>query len=198
MGLNIESFIARQNTLSPGLVTQLSTELIGYETAPVASIVAGIDDAGPHIYSVDNGALTCQDAVGFAAIGMGSYHASSSFMFSRHVKSNVLSKTLFLTYTAKKRAEVAPGVGGETDMFIVGPRFGSYSTIRSDIIDNLEEIYQLARKSHAEADSVAEGAAHEYIEQIVRPQPEPIQEVQQITRRETSASGEESAEANPS
>ena len=168
LGLTKETYLSRQQELSPELVNRIATELINFSLPNTGVIVAGIDRMGAHLYIVSNGNITCQDAVGFAAIGAGAYHASSYFMFSGHARSGTLSKTLLLTYTAKRRAEVAPGVGVETDMFVVGPSVGTYSEISSDIIKKFENIYTVTVKGHSRVDLKAEGAAHEYIQEITR------------------------------
>ena len=59
-----------------------------------------------------NGArVACYDMIGFAAIGIGGWHAQSRFMFAKHTRRSPQPETLLLTYSAKKQAEVAPGVG---------------------------------------------------------------------------------------
>lgn len=168
LGLNKETYLSRQKELSPDLVQKISTELINFSLPNVSAIVAGIDNSGAHLYMIANGNTTCHDAVGFVAIGAGAYHANSYLMFSGHARSGTLTKTLLLTYTAKKRAEVAPGVGVETDMFLVGPALGSYVLVRSDIIQELDKIYVETVKGHSAVDLKAEGATHEYIETILK------------------------------
>ena len=76
----------------------------------------------PPIFVVRDGYLSCEDVVGFASVGSGSRHAESQMMLARHAWNADLDPTLLTTYLAKKRAEVAPGVGTETDMFMItGP-----------------------------------------------------------------------------
>ena len=123
---------------------------------------------GPHLYAISNGNITCQDAVGFAAIGAGAYHASSYFMFAGHARDATLSKTFLTTYASKRRSEVAPGVGIETDMFLVGPELGSFSNVYPRIIKKFEKIYTDTVKGHSKVDIKAEGNAHEFIEEITK------------------------------
>jgi hypothetical protein len=42
-------------------------------------------------------------------------------MLAGHSPFSSSPETLLLTYLAKKRSEIAPGVGKGTDMFIIGP-----------------------------------------------------------------------------
>ena len=167
LGLTHETFIARQKELSTDLVTNISTELIGKKLPPTISIITGVDNTGGHIFIVENGILSCHDAAGFAAIGAGWYHAGSHLMFSRHGKNGALSRTLLLTYTAKKRAEVAPGVGTETDMFAIRG-LGNYFVIGDHVINELQKRYDKAVIGHAKVEAIAERKADEYINQITR------------------------------
>ena len=192
VNLTQETFITKQKELSAELVNKLTIELINYSLPSSSVIFAGIDKTGPHLFVVNDGDVTCQDAVGFAAIGAGWYHASSHLMFSRYARNQSLPRALILTYTSKKRAEVAPGVGSETDMFMIGPALGSYILIKDEIVKDLQKMYQDSVKSHARADIKAERKANEYVEQINRGAAVPTE--QNITKDgdgETSASEEE-------
>jgi hypothetical protein len=82
--LDGQSFIANQRTISDVLANNLAKELVNFEIPDVSAIFAGLDPDGCHIYTVYNNEANCVDNVGFAAIGIGSRHASSQFMFARH------------------------------------------------------------------------------------------------------------------
>lgn len=179
LGLTLDTFISRQRELAPELVSSIATELIGKSLPGTGAIVTGVDRTGAHIFVVDNGKVSCHDAAGFAAIGAGWYHASSHLMFSRHGKNGTLSRTLLLTYTAKKRAEVAPGVGVVTDMFAVRG-LGNYFVIGDHVIQEFQKRYDKAVVGHAKVESIAERKADEYIKEITKPAEQPGQTEQQI------------------
>lgn len=180
LGLNFETFVARQKELSPDLVNSLSTELIGKALPGTEAIVTGIDTSGGHIYSIQNGVLNCHDAAGFASVGAGWYHASSHLMFSKHGKAANLARSLLLTYTAKKRAEVAPGVGPDTDMFAV-KGIGSYFVIGDHVINEFQETYMSSVSAHADVEQEAERQATEYVEKITQVPDQTGPEEQQST-----------------
>lgn len=167
MGLTIQTFLDKQATLAENTVKQLTTELINYWIPASGAIIAGIDLTGPHIYSVVDGRVVCHDAGGFASIGIGSNHASSQFMFMGYSAIAPLAKGLLAAFTAKKRAEVAPGVGAKTDMFVVAG-LGKYDNIREEITEQFDGIYQRLVAGHAEADRRAEGESDDFIAEIVR------------------------------
>ena len=168
LGLTHESFITRQAEMLPDFVRQIGTELINFNAGDIEAIITGVDEDGAHIWVAKNEDLRCYDRAGFAAIGSGEWHAKSSFMFSRHVRFGPLPQTLLLTYAAKKRAEVAPGVGGITDMFVVGPKLGSFTLIGSHILDRLEEIYRQIRQDEQQILYRANEEVEQYVEEILR------------------------------
>jgi hypothetical protein len=139
-GLTVESWLDRQRNLSPDLVRDISRELLNYEGPSMEGIVCGIDESGPHIYTVDNVSVNCRDHVGFAAIGAGYWHANSQMMNFRHGPRSSLADTLLSVFFAKKQAEIAPGVGEATDMYI-STALGSSSSLRDNIAEELEARY---------------------------------------------------------
>lgn len=115
---------------------------MNYRLPRLATIFCGVDTTGQHIYVTHDSDVGCYDAIGFASIGIGARHANSQFMFQGHTPRSPLAETLLLTYIAKKRAEVAPGVGSETDIFLIGPTLGSYtSSLNDELIKKLAGVY---------------------------------------------------------
>lgn len=166
LGLTRTSYIERQGALSVSLLEKLAAELVAFSLPMTSGIFAGVDESGPHLYVVSNGEIFCHDIVAFAAIGMGAYHANSHLMFSKHSRATNLARALALTYTAKKRAEVAPGVGSETDMFMIGDAIGSYRDISEAVMENLELVYQRSVASHNGTDARLEQETYEFLQQI--------------------------------
>lgn len=166
LGLDRASYLDRQQQLSSELVVQLADKLARYESPRIQAIVMGVDTTGGHIYVCDNGTITCQDAVGFASIGIGYWHANSQFMFAGHTKHNPMPETLLMTYFAKKRAEVAPGVGAQTDMVMIGPDLGSYITIGDEPLQVLEQIWQHAQTKRKELEREAQEEINKYLQSL--------------------------------
>lgn len=99
------------------LLYQVRQAAQGYD---VATIIAGSDGAGPHLFVIDQpGKYSMHDRIGFASVGIGQRHAESQFMFAGYTPDWKFPDALYLTYVAKKRAEVAPGVGRFTDMAVI-------------------------------------------------------------------------------
>jgi hypothetical protein len=113
----------------------------------------GLDPTGSHIYEVHDGESGCFDAIGYAAIGAGARYARAHFMMSSQVIFVLCSRTLWATYLAKKRSEVAPGVGEATDIAMLGPQLGGnvYFSKNPAIIKQLESVYKRTRQMEEKA-----------------------------------------------
>ncbi len=104
-------------------------------------IVGGVDHKKAHVYAIgDPGTYRSYDSLGYCCLGIGSRHAEPVFAFFQFKPSLKVSETLQIAYAAKKRAEMAGGVGKETDAWIVTEE-GSYEITR-ETIDKLEDFYQ--------------------------------------------------------
>lgn len=166
LGLRTSSFLAQQSGMLPSLVEKLATEMINFEIPTVSTIFAGIDLRGAHIYVVDDAEVTCRDSVGFAAIGAGEWHASSQMMFAGHSIIKWFPDTVLSVYAAKKRAEVAPGVGEATDMFIVH-ELGGFNRFLAHEIQGLESIYKELRLKETTAFQEARNHSNDFIQALI-------------------------------
>lgn len=166
LGLDRQSFISKQSQMQPSLVTRLAGELLNFDMPEIEVIVAGVDNSGPHIYVADNRGVTVRDSAGFAAIGIGYWHANSQFMFAGHARWKPMPEALLLTYSAKRRAEVAPGVGEGTDMFMIGPQLGSYFSIGEHVTEALRKIYERTTKRADTSQERARKEVNHYVEEL--------------------------------
>lgn len=149
-GLTFDSFIARQRDLAPELVQRISSELRAVDIE-VEALILGVDQLGGHVYAVRNpGAIINGDADGFAAIGVGQWHAESQFMFAKFSQGWLMNPTLWLAHYAKRRSEAAPGVGRETDMIAISLNEGAVS-VRPEIVKALDKIYDSTRRMESNA-----------------------------------------------
>lgn len=166
LGLTTESYLRGLHGFAEGMVKAIATDLVQYPMPYVSWIICGIDITGAHIYRVDHGALTCEDQVGFAAIGMGARHAESQLMSAEFSKRRSLAETLLLIYSAKKRAEVAPGVGSGTDLFTAGPGLGTVTPIAETVLLRVDAEYQKLRSGETAALEKAKTEMEEYVGQL--------------------------------
>lgn len=130
-----------------GLINRLPSEIGMYldreiHTArfPLDIIIAGVDSTGGHIYGVkDPGIVDCYDRLSYHAIGSGESHALLTIIENRHSPDEGVNKTVYLVYEAKRRAEVAQGVGSETDLGII--TIQGLRVLTEDEKRQLREIY---------------------------------------------------------
>jgi hypothetical protein len=118
-GLDLGSYYQNQKNLLPQIVQMLDNALRQYNPR-VEFIVAGKGESLCHIFTIVNpGDSTCHDSIGYTAIGSGSPHAMYSLIESNYKKSLDQEKVKKLVEQAKKRSEVAPGVGKETKIVVI-------------------------------------------------------------------------------
>lgn len=196
LGLDYASFLANQNNMSSESVSDLSFKLQRFSIENVATIIAGIDEDGPHIFVVRNDNVTWNDRIGFAAVGSGSNHALSHFMLSGYTGSAGEAKSLLTVHQAKKKSEVSPGVGPQTDLFVIGPRLGTFqmlmpvSELNLDIIRDLDSFYKKYQSGIRRLDRSAEEKIQDYLNKLGS-RSEESQEAKPLAAPEVEAKPEE-------
>lgn len=168
LGLTMETFLERQTTMLPEIVRKLTTEILNFTVPDCAIIVAGRDPGGTFLRKVEGISVTALETVGFAAVGIGERHAQSHFMEARYGWSSTLSDGLFHAYTAKRRSEVAPGVGQHTDMVIIGPELGSSVEVNDFVKGRLEDEYQRLVATETNAANEAKDAIAGFLAETQR------------------------------
>lgn len=163
VGLDAQEFLARHQEWDGNFVAQ-TTSNMQHSPLDVETIIAGKDTTGYHIYIVDDpGDVRCADGIGFAAIGSGKNHADSQFMLARHSPQTFFHTALLQTYAAKRRAEVSPTVGGETDLFYIGN--DGFQLLHEDLCKAVDDAYNGLEAVNAEARRRADGAVREFLNQ---------------------------------
>jgi hypothetical protein len=121
-----------------------------------SAIIAGSDPTRAHIYKVENpGVARCWNTPFFACIGTGEYLASTQFMVAGFEKRWSLSKTAWLVFSAKAKAESAGGVGKKTDLFVI--RSGQVIDNICDLDkDKLYDIFKITTEKERVAAEEAE------------------------------------------
>jgi ATP-dependent protease HslVU (ClpYQ) peptidase subunit len=167
LNLNRLTFISQQNSLQPQLVSDLSKELINFQMPSMACIIAGIDTTGSHIYVVRDDQYTCADSIGFAAIGIGARHAQSQLMLAGQSYNSSLADTVLSVYVAKRRSEIAPGVGEVTEMVSVAPG-NPLSSLNEGVMDKLDVEYRKIVAAENDAFTAGRREMSAYVEELAR------------------------------
>ncbi len=173
LNLDKDSFIALQHSMNADLARAVSEDLINYPVPELDVIVAGVDMRFdyplPSIYVIQDGNISCADGVSFAAIGSGARHAESQFMLARYGFETPNAKALLTLFMGKKAAEIAPGVGSETDFWAIGPRPGQMFEIQGPLLAKVEREYERIREKEKRARKRAEDEVAQYVSELAEP-----------------------------
>jgi 20S proteasome alpha/beta subunit len=140
LGLNTESFLSQQHDLSADFIDRITIQLQDYKGDEVESLIVAADGESVHLYSLDDtGTVTLLNDLGFGAIGIGAWHARSRLMQLGYVRSMLFAPALAAAFSAKKAAEIAPGVGTTTDICIILK--DRIETINSNAEETISTLY---------------------------------------------------------
>jgi len=156
-GLNLQMYYGAHQSLNPQITMMIDQQMNQYNLG-VELLLAGVDQDGAHIFSIHNpgGTELQHDVIGYAAIGSGAIHAVQSMIGFKHSSTAGLRETIFRTYASKRRAEVAPGVGQDTDVAVV-----SIDGVRWLTNDNQKHLAELYDSYQATASSALAGKLSE-------------------------------------
>jgi 20S proteasome alpha/beta subunit len=123
LGLNTDTLLVQTKEMSDSVTNALLERMQSHRGDDVEALLLGMSQPVgarqplAQIYTIDSdGVVNCCDDVGFAAIGIGGWHARSRMMQSGYTNTFRFSAALAVLYAAKKAAEIAPGVGRDTDI----------------------------------------------------------------------------------
>jgi len=142
-GLTLERFYEDQTSLDESTILELNSEMDEFDLQ-LDIVVLGVDEGSrAHIYSINNPGFTIpHDPLGFCSIGTGIRHADPVFAYRRFTPSFPLKRAIYVAYEAKKRAELAGGVGPTTDIAIVSDNKTETRFLPQKTIDQLDSIHQ--------------------------------------------------------
>lgn len=102
-------------------------------------ILVGVDDRA-HVSHIDNpGRWHSWDNLGYCTVGMGDRHAENVFAWYKHSSNVPVSEALYIAFEAKKKAEMAGGVGPTTDAIIV--KDDGVHLVKDETLKVLQGIY---------------------------------------------------------
>ncbi len=102
-------------------------------------ILMGFENNQAQIVEITESKVAETRDIGFDAIGSGGMQAINTLLFQKHSKNDSVSMTIYDVYKAKRNAEVAVGVGKETDMMIL--RESGIEKIDEERVRILAQIY---------------------------------------------------------
>ena len=118
-GLDLNSYYSSHQQLSPNVVQMIDNALSNVDMG-VQLLIAGANGESFSIYTIVNpGTISDNSSIGRGAIGSGAPHALYSLIEDGYEPSFGKDKVIELVSKAKKRSEVAPGVGQETTIIAI-------------------------------------------------------------------------------
>jgi hypothetical protein len=148
-GLTLQTFYGAHQSLNAN-ITMMIDNLLKDFNLDVELLLAGVDASGAHIHTVHNPGATevLHDVIGYAAVGSGTIHALQSMIGFAHCATADYHETVFRVYASKRRAEVAPGVGRDTDMAVISLS-GGIHWLTTDELAQLQEMFDdFERSTH--------------------------------------------------
>ena len=141
--------------LAEETVENIEAELQSEENElDLAILFAGLDatTGKGQIYLIeDPGAPYSHTEVGFCCVGIGERHADPVFAFYGYKQSMTVEEVLYISYVAKRRAEMAGAVGKKTDAWILGPKGGCYK-VKENTLSAMDAILKSADLSDLHVD----------------------------------------------
>lgn len=136
--LSFDDFYNRQNSLHENVVLELTRKIEKYDLG-LHLLLGGVDEKA-HLYRISEpGTYRSFDELGFCCIGSGDRHADPVFAFYGFSPRLSVAEALSIAFEAKKRAEMAGGVGRQTDAWLIEKK-GVFE-ITSETIKKLEEAH---------------------------------------------------------
>ena len=136
----------KQRSLHDGIVMDLNNGIARYELG-LSLLLAGVDDRGHLIRIGDPGTYRSYDNLSYCCMGMGDRHADNVFAWYKYSQALPLTDALYIAFEAKKKAEMAGGVGRSTDILIIDNK--GIKSVKPDTLKALEEVYH-DRETRAE------------------------------------------------
>jgi len=115
----IQDYLTRHNSLNNNVVALVDQNLMNQKFFRETYILAGINpDGEAKIYLIQPPGKY-GEVSDFIAIGSGQSHASNSLYARGYDVKQQSEESVYLVFEAKKRSEIAPGVGVKTDMLLL-------------------------------------------------------------------------------
>jgi hypothetical protein len=199
LGLTYQTF---STVVLPPAVTDIAASRLANEKLGCRAIIAGVDQLGAQLYVVqDPGTVKNYTLDGWASIGIGSRHADLQFIAENHNRDKPFEDSLLLTYLAKKKADITPGVGVSTDVFWITATEGYRLLAQTDpTVVELERAHKSIEKSQQRIRSGARVKVQDYIKKVVSKQQEiqaqtPTAESDIVSPAGDASSGENAKDA---
>jgi len=118
-GIDQEFFKGFFNNPQPSHAISKIIEKVSNFQLGTAILLIGFENGSAEISEITEGGCLDYRDINFHAIGTGHIQAVNTLLFQKQSKTDTLQTTIYNVYKAKRNAEVAEGVGKETDLLIL-------------------------------------------------------------------------------
>ena len=137
---NIGDFYRRQTNMMPEIVMTIQRRIEQFDFG--LDVLLGGVDTRAHIHGIENpGTSAPYDSIGYAAIGSGMPHATTTLIANEYHEDFPLYNALMIAYEAKRVSEKAPGVGSNMTNMCVINKNGVKMLSETDI-SRIDEVYR--------------------------------------------------------
>lgn len=135
---SFKEYHEKQKSLHDNVVFEVNAAIREYRVGLVL-LLAGVDESGHLIRIGDPGKCMSFDSLAYCCVGMGDRHADNVFAWYTYSQDIALNNAMYIAFEAKKRAEMAGGVGQTTDIVVIDK--DGAKEVCEDTIAILEEVY---------------------------------------------------------
>ncbi len=127
-----------QSKLHDAIVIRMDRQITEYDLS-LYMLLAGYDTEG-HLIRIENpGTCSSYDNLSYCCVGIGNRHADTIFAYHKYSREFALNEAIYIAFEAKKRAEMAGGVGPSTDILIIDQN--GVNIVKEETVNQLEVIY---------------------------------------------------------
>lgn len=135
---SFKEYHEKQKSLHDNVVFEINAAIRKY-TVGLHLLLVGVDEGGHLIRVGDPGVCSSFDNLAYCCVGIGDRHADNVFAWYKYSQDMALKDAIYIAFEAKKRAEMAGGVGQRTDIVIIDQH--CIKEVQEDSIGILEEAY---------------------------------------------------------
>lgn len=151
--MTTEVFVERQAKMNQNIVDDLTNKIQNYHLG-IEAVIAGMTGENAHLFYVDPaGMVTCHDDFGYVTVGIGGTHAAGHFMVTSYSSAIGYFDALWAVFSAKRRGEIAPGVGDFTDMVRINEHGALH--IPPDLVAKMAKVHTDTERKRAAMDREA-------------------------------------------
>ena len=154
-GIDQKIFTGFLNNPQPSNAINTIIDEVSNFSLATAILLVGFENRSAKISEISEGGCLDYRDINFHAIGSGTIQAINTLLFQKQSKTDDLKTTIYNVYKAKRNAEVAEGVGKETDLAILTEDgVNKFEPHQINILSNIYDKELQLGKTHQDLNSL--------------------------------------------